>query len=280
MILSVWWMLPTDDAINEQKLVQNDIKTTDEILEKASQNVEIQEYMESSPSHADTVSTIKEAQTQKKHTVIPQKQQTETKNEFHPENELFVQSKLPIYTRKKIPVENELVLFRKFGDELYVQDFKVVDYSKIRSENIGVNKVIHSGVPANQASRDVESLIVDGEQVKELNYLEYLEEALAMVKASRYTDALPYFTNILTHYEDDVNANFYKGLSLFYTQNFEKAIAHFEQSYTIQLGNFYEEALWFKAQSLLEINKLKAKEILERIVREGGFYAPQAMEKL
>ena len=92
---------------------------------------------------------------------------------------------------------------------------------------------------------------------------------------------MQHFNTILEHYEDDVNANFYAGLSAYNLESFSQAEEYFKNAYSLKYGNFKEEANWFEALSLLKLNeKSKAKKLLQQIVAGNGFYAERAKEKL
>lgn len=274
----VWWIVPSTEEtylVNIAQLEENE--QVDELNEQEFSPTTIVETNEEEENNG--VERLEKA-FESSQMLEKEKSNTLLQTDNTSGKELFIQSKLPIYSRKEIPVENELNLFRKQSKELYIQDFKVVDYSIIRDEQLKLTAENLHGIPASRANREVEQDNFNDERIKAVTYEAFLEEALVFVKAEEYPKAIEHFSTLLKQYEDDVNANFYKGLSLYYLQEFEQAVVYLENAYTLQLGNFYEEALWFKAQSLLSINKLKAKEVLERIVREGGFYAPQAKEKI
>lgn len=166
--------------------------------------------------------------------------------------------------------------------EFYMLDFKLVDYRAYRDKPIKETRFEVSGTPAymENDSDDREDAMFEEKEV-EITYVDYLEEALNYFQNEKYKKALQHFNTILEHYEDDVNAYFYAGLSAYNLESFSQAEEYFKNAYSLQYGNFKEEANWFEALSLLKLNeKSKAKKLLQQIVAGNGFYAERAKEKL
>lgn len=166
--------------------------------------------------------------------------------------------------------------------EFYMLDFKLVDYRAYRDKPIKETRFEVSGTPAymENNSDEREEAMFEEKEV-EITYVDYLEEALNYFQNEKYKKALQHFNTILEHYEDDVNANFYAGLSVYNLESYSQAEAYFKKAYSLQYGNFKEEANWFEALSLLKLNeKSKAKKLLQQIVAGNGFYAERAKEKL
>lgn len=172
----------------------------------------------------------------------------------------------------------------KYGQakEFYMLDFKLVDYRAYREKPIKEVRLEVSGTPAYMENdSDERSDAVFEEKEVEITYVDYLEQTLDYFQNEKYKKALQQFETILHQYEDDVNANFYAGLCAFNLENYETAQSFFKKAYSLQYGNFKEEANWFEALSLLKQNKkAPAKKMLEKIAKDNGFYAEQAKEKL
>lgn len=166
--------------------------------------------------------------------------------------------------------------------EFYMLDFKLVDYRAYREQPIKETRFEVSGTPAymENDSDDREDAMFEEKEI-EITYVDYLKESLNYFQNEKYKKALQHFNTILEHYEDDVNANFYAGLSAYNLESYSQAEAYFKKAYSLQYGNFKEEANWFEALSLLKLNKKsKAKKLLQQIVAGNGFYAERAKEKL
>ena len=115
----------------------------------------------------------------------------------------------------------------------------------------------------------------------DITYVDYLEQSIFFFEQSKYKKALKRFNTILETYDDDINAHFYGGLCYYNLGQYEKAIHHFDNSYNLNYGNFRQEAQWFKAKALVEMNDLtNAKKLLNNIVNENKFYANKSKNLL
>lgn len=175
---------------------------------------------------------------------------------------------------------NKLIL--TFGNELFLHDLKVVDYRSIRKGEIETERMRYSGTPANFADYEKNSIELDNDwETVKVPYMEYLAITMNFIVNEKYKKALPRINLILEKYPNDVNANFYGGLIHFNLGNYQSAITFFEKSFTMDLGNFYEEAKWFKSLSLEHLNEIqKAQQIWIEIIEHNGFYAVQAKNKM
>ena len=75
--------------------------------------------------------------------------------------------------------------------------------------------------------------------------------------------------------------NFQIGLDHFKQSKFKKAISHFDKVLQDKSKEKYENAKWFKALALIELQKIKeAKNLLKEIIDDDGEYKIQAEEKV
>jgi TolA-binding protein len=165
--------------------------------------------------------------------------------------------------------------------ELFMSDYKVVDYRGLREEKKLDYLTELQEAHVNNMEILENDIIVNLEATKESYYVDYLENAMYYLKNKNWSQAKKQFENILSTYPDDVNANFYMGYLHFQRGEFASSLAFFKKSYSYNIGNFREEALWLIAQAKLAMNdKIDAKNLLEKIVEEKGFYADEAHQKL
>ncbi|MEX1192566.1 MAG: hypothetical protein WED10_03720 [Brumimicrobium sp.] len=197
--------------------------------------------------------------------------------ENHEEKENNIDNTLSPDVSKNIPVEERNnTLHFNYANEVYLNDFKLVDYRVYRDAPIKTGLHIPAGTPANQESKTDISEANEEKEV-EIPYIEYIEKTMGYFESSSYKKALKRYNIILSTYPDDVNANFYGGLCYYNLGEFDKAINYLNKSYTIEFGNFREEAMWFKSKALIENGQLKASKILlEQIIKEDGFYSREA----
>ena len=161
---------------------------------------------------------------------------------------------------------------------VYLHDLLVVDYSKIYKESIPVNSVSLSGTPAYQSNpEDANEAPVSGLNTVYIPYKEYLKSAMEKFSKNKFKAALKDYQVILTHYPEDINALFYGGLCYYNINRPDKAIINFDYVMTHHHNTFIEEAKWYKAQSLVELEQREAaKLLLHQIIEEDGFYSKQA----
>lgn len=164
------------------------------------------------------------------------------------------------------------------AEELYILDFKVIDYSAYR--NAFEMEDVKSGVPA-KFSNEEKSNVTLTEETKSIGYDNYLTVTLELLQQEQWEDALSRFRVILKNYPKDLNASFYAGLSCFNLGKYEQAKLYFENAYAADMYNFYEEAKWFESLCLAYSKKMnEARRIWKSIVAYNGFYASSAQQKL
>jgi hypothetical protein len=165
--------------------------------------------------------------------------------------------------------------------EVYLHDLKLVDYRKYRSGMVKTEHMQFSGTPANiDAPHHNQTEEIIWKEV-EVPYHDYLEKTMAIFSKRKYKQALQRFETILLAYPDDVNAHFYSALCLYNLGQYSRTIDRLGRSYQVEFGNFYQEALWFKALSYEKSNNhQQAQQLFQRIVEEGGFYQAEAQKRL
>lgn len=190
------------------------------------------------------------------------------------------QLKLPIQSSGKIPNASPSYLVHKSAKEVYIAGLKNVDYRAYRNRPMTKKPDLNIGVPASKSSKDEEDKFTSAKS-HEITYINYLTTASNYFKNRLYKMALKHYLTIIETYPDDVNANFYGGLCYFNLGEFDQALKLLKQSYSLQYGNFKQEAEWFSARAYLEQNKVStAKRLLIKIKKQEGFYSKQAEELL
>jgi tetratricopeptide (TPR) repeat protein len=159
---------------------------------------------------------------------------------------------------------------------LLYYDFLAIDYSVIYTNTIPVKKE-WSGIEASKANETENGIETgNGNQQRVITYKEQLKNSLFQLKEQNYARAIENFEIILTHFPQDANAEFYIGYALFYQKNYEKAIRYFDKAMTNGFDFFFEDAQWFKANSLEYMGKLKdAQALYRKIKNKGGYYSYQ-----
>ena len=101
------------------------------------------------------------------------------------------------------------------------------------------------------------------------------------IASGKYRAALDELYFLLNQYPDDVNAQFYAGLACYRLGLFPRALHFLHAAAVNPVNSFNEEAVWSEALALEKQEGFTAaRPVLQRIADAGGFYAPQAKEKL
>ncbi|MFD1550936.1 hypothetical protein DNU06_04965 [Putridiphycobacter roseus] len=166
---------------------------------------------------------------------------------------------------------------------IFFYHLAVLDYSTYENREKIVQKTTYklSGISAafeSEAAKNKPELIAE---TKGVPYLDYLEETMYYFSKNKYKYALKRLNIITEQYKFDLNAMFYGGLCYFNLGDYEKALDEFNAVLALNTGPFKEEAQWYKAKTLLRLNKMQsAEKVLLDIVAENGFYTDQALEQL
>lgn len=191
-------------------------------------------------------------------------------------------SSLPIRPIKELQqvTESPVLENRKYGKEIYLSDFKVLDYDIYRKDMpISAEEVLLTGTPANQSEK--ESMILVEKSVIEIKYNDYLNKSLYYFKDENYKQTLDRLNIILEQFPRDVNALFYKGICLFNFGKYDESIPLFKKCLNNEYTNFDQEAIWYLGRSYeLSGQQSKAKEIYTLIANQGGYYSEQAKQQL
>jgi tetratricopeptide (TPR) repeat protein len=108
-----------------------------------------------------------------------------------------------------------------------------------------------------------------------------LREAVESFSNQNYAACVADFEILLKINKADVNALFYSGMSFYFLNKKEKAIEFFNDVLENKNNIFHQEAEFYKALALVEVdNNLEAAQLLKKIVEAKGFYAQRAKELL
>jgi len=165
----------------------------------------------------------------------------------------------------------------------YFYDLAVVDYRRYENREKSITKTtyIYSGIAANYESQSTQNQSEFSEKVVDVSYMDYLKESIWYFSKAKYRNALKQFDIIASQYKNDLNALFYGGLSNYNLGRFEFALTNFISITVLKDSPFYEEALWYKAKTEIKLGHInQAKQDLELVIIDGGFYAEKAIKIL
>ncbi len=170
---------------------------------------------------------------------------------------------------------------KRMVKEIYLWDFKLVDYRTIRSKGkIETKQLDLTGTSANKESKE----LGEDEPVwrnVDIPYYDYIDKSMYLMNRNEIKKALARFEVILNTYPDDVNAQFYCGFAYFNLENFSKSKTYLLSVLDNEIANFNEEAIWYLGLCFEKNGeKMKAKEIFESIANSKSHYVEQATKKL
>jgi tetratricopeptide (TPR) repeat protein len=188
------------------------------------------------------------------------------------ENLTTVQAaQLPIYELKE-----EKLKFMINSPIFYIHDLKVSNYQLLYFRK---NKfVAASGHPANIAL-DQTSAALSDQPDRFLH--ETLAEALLNYKKGFYSPCVALFNEVASFNTEDINCDFYRGMSWYQMKHYDKAISYFTKCEEALNNAFLQEAQYYKALSYKASGQEeKARNLFQKIVNEGEFYAEKAKGQL
>lgn len=264
----------------------NDTNKKDDIAENIAPNIpqakldtpEPSNEVEVIPTAIETLTFIPKAEQITVEEVVEHQEQVKQETTAAAE-EIHVDE--PIENDHDFPIADETM--HKLGQEVlptvYLHDLLVVDYRQLDRINQKVSYLRYelSGLSADRESDSSENELVETEA--QIPYIEYLDKSMLYFAKGKLKKALSRYLIILEQYPQDLNASFYGGLSYFNVGEYEKAVDLFDQILASNTATFYEEAMWYKVKSLVKIGlRQEAKQLLEKIIAQGGFYSKEAIE--
>lgn len=198
---------------------------------------------------------------------------------------------IKIDEKPEIEKDNELIPEKivktptRQAPHIYLYDMYVVDYSSIERKNevISYTRYEFSGLSAEFEDEIAREKSYDRETEVEVPYMKYLDRSMYYFSKGQYKKALTRYITILEQYPEDLNAHFYGALCYFDMQQYDLALNLLTkiQAYEIQEGfiAFRQEAKWYQARTLIKLGRTsEANTILDEIIAEGLFYAPDAIQ--
>ncbi len=163
----------------------------------------------------------------------------------------------------------------------YLIDLKAVDYRLVYQNKIENNEFQIGGLDPKYANPDEVNNELHTLTTVLYTYKDFLRRALGKFKKNKYKEALFDFRIIIKQYPEDLNAYFYGGLCYYNIGRNTKAIKWFDFVINHYISAFDAEAEWYKAKTLLNMNKkADAIELLNNIIEKNEFYSKYAKEVL
>lgn len=186
-----------------------------------------------------------------------------------------IQNNHPLFT------PDDIVFTPEYNSPIqFINGLKVTDFDQLYYAQPGALQPHDIPSPV-EGYRPSESNDILKEPVHTVTVESLLKSGLLSLKNKKYGEALVKFKQLLEVNAGDINSLFYAGLCWYNLNKPDKCIADLNGVLAMKNNAFWEEALWYKAQALLMKKDLTAaKEVLQQISEEKGFYGKQAREKL
>lgn len=216
--------------------------------------------------------------------VVTQFQQKEESYANQQTTRVELEEEFTLPTRKVQPSTSTpaFSIAKKKAKEIYLMDFKLIDYRAYRSKPELRTKqmTILSGTSAGSGI-EVETADESKWKTIDIPYHDYIQQTMDQFRLGNFKQTLSRTQYILENYPTDVNALFYGGLCYYNLNEIDQAIDAFNSVLNNPFGNFDEEAMWYLANAYeLQQNKAKSREIFQSIVSQKGYYAKQAEKML
>jgi hypothetical protein len=159
-----------------------------------------------------------------------------------------------------------------------ILNYRVADYSDHRDTNWNNHVFSEGHTPANLENKDQKVEVV---QKSGMTYLQYLEECIRYYDRGQYKQAIEGFSALRQVYSDDVNAQFYGAMTHYKSGQYAQAIELFALTESNVLRSFREDARFYRALSLKEVQRSQeAQQLFLGIAAGQGFYAKRAQVEL
>ena len=112
-------------------------------------------------------------------------------------------------------------------------------------------------------------------------YKSMRESGMLSYNMKIYAEALKDFNDYLKYKPSDFEIRYKTGLSYYNLGKYDKAVSHFNKLIDESINPYVEDAEWYKAKSLMKLNKNEeAKILLNKIITENGKYQNKALDLL
>jgi hypothetical protein len=162
---------------------------------------------------------------------------------------------------------------------IYLYDLKIANYNGYYFKT-PKRIMVQGGLDANRDSKSSQ------EPLTQTPYQEYylhevIKDAMRSYKEGKFSACISKLDLVSEFSKNDVNCDFYKGMSYFNLGNNAQAYTYLSSALSNNINVFMEEAGFYKAMAASKLGKnAEAKEMLSAIAGNKGFYAKKAEEFL
>jgi hypothetical protein len=163
---------------------------------------------------------------------------------------------------------------------LFLHDLKVTSYHQLyfkKEQVLALDDVLNKSVDASKDKREDDKDDFTNIGRKHYYLHQAISDALYYFSRKEYTNAQQLLYRVKSFTKQDINCDFYLGMSYYYQNEYLKALKYFNLVLDYENNTFLQEAEFYKAHSLYELGEQNAAlNLFKKIKSENGFYAEKA----
>lgn len=164
---------------------------------------------------------------------------------------------------------------------IYIHDLKIADYKGYYFKNSDNIDIRDNGLSAQFSNKEETNTLSKRIEDKDYYAHEIIKDAMEAFHKKQYAAAIELLDVLNRYNKDDVNTQFYIGMSYFYLGNYTKAIKFLESSERNSNNVFLQESEFYLALSTKKSGKTEeAKTLFRKIASQKLFYADRAAQEL
>lgn len=163
---------------------------------------------------------------------------------------------------------------------IFIYDLKVANYKNYYFKNTRNIDIRDNGLSAQYSDKEENNL---NKRLQDQDYYahEIIKDAMEAFNKKQFTLSIELLYLLRDYNKNDVNTQFYLGMSFYYLGEHNKAKSYFEKAANNDINIFLQESEFYTAICLKKTGKLsEANELFKKIVAKKLFYADRAAEEL
>lgn len=163
---------------------------------------------------------------------------------------------------------------------IFIYNLKVANYKNYYFKNTRNIDIRDNGLSAQYSDKEENNL---SKRLQDQDYYahEIIKDAMEAFNKKQFSYSIELLDLLREYNKDDVNTQFYLGMSFYYLGDFNKAKGYFEKTTNNDINIFLQESEFYTALCLKKTGKTsEANELFKKIVAKKLFYAERAAQEL
>lgn len=175
----------------------------------------------------------------------------------------------------------EILNYIPNASAIFIYDLKVANYKNYYFKNTRNIDIRDNGLSAQYSEKEEVNSITKRLQDRDYYAHEIIKDAMEAFHKKQFTLCIELLDLLRGYNKDDVNTQFYLGMSFFYLGDYNKAKSYFEKATNNNINIFLQESEFYTALCLKKTGKIsEAKDLFKKIADKKLFYAERASEEL